>query len=62
MINKDGKLICPHCHCVLKQRNVVLTSYPVQFQYYCPKCNYYETSYTNGLGENINEINGKRYE
>jgi hypothetical protein len=51
MINKDGKLICPHCHCVLKQENFVLTSYPVQFQYYCPKCNYYTTSYTSGLGE-----------
>jgi len=41
------KALCPKCGIELKKSNVVLTTYPEQYQYYCEKCDFTSTSTTN---------------
>jgi len=35
-----SKVYCPDCNLELEESPVVLTSYPPQFQYFCPQCGY----------------------
>lgn len=39
-------LTCDNCNETMISRNVILLSYPPQYQYYCPKCDTTETSLT----------------
>ena len=38
------RIYCPDCDVELEQDPVVLSSFPAQFQYFCPKCGYGFTS------------------
>ena len=51
-------LICPNCRIPLESNNIVLTTYPAQYQYYCKECNYQTTSsliypYTEIIGDPV---------
>ena len=39
-------LYCDKCGSLMYQGMVVLTSYPVQYIYFCPECGHGETSFT----------------
>ena len=36
----EHTLVCPNCNIFLQTENVVLTTYPAQYKYYCINCNY----------------------
>lgn len=44
LVKKEHTLICPDCNEELKDTNVVLTTYPAMYQYFCPKCGYETTA------------------
>lgn len=39
------ELYCDSCDEKMKTTNIVITTYPEQFEYYCPKCNNKITSF-----------------
>ena len=42
----DTDVECPNCGALLKKRvDVILTSYPPQFEYYCPNCRFRGSNY-----------------
>lgn len=42
----DTDVECPNCGAFLKKRtDVILTSYPPQFEYYCPNCHFRGSNY-----------------
>ena len=40
LVKIEHTLMCPDCSVELKDTNVVLTTYPAMYQYFCPKCGY----------------------
>ena len=40
-----SKAYCPDCDKELERSDVVLTTYPAQYQYFCPECGYGYTSF-----------------
>ena len=40
----EHQLICPTCRIALQISNTVLATYPAQYSYYCPKCEYSVTN------------------
>lgn len=41
------KALCPKCGIELRKSDIILTTYPTQYQYYCEKCDFISTSTTN---------------
>lgn len=41
------KAFCPDCGVELEQSPVVISTFPAQFQYFCPECGYGYTSTAN---------------
>ena len=44
LIKKEHRLYCPDCDIELQSSNIVLTTIPPLYQYYCPQCNFSYTS------------------
>lgn len=37
--------ICPECGATMKKTNMILTTHPPKYQYYCPHCDFIENSF-----------------